>query len=75
MLSNFDSAVKVETDPGEDGVLTAGDTIEYNMNVTNTGNTCLMGVRVMDDGMASIECKARYPGKWGLYWTIISVVA
>lgn len=51
-----------ETDPGEDGVVNAGDPIEYNMNVTNTGNTCLMGLRVMDKGMASIQCDAWYPG-------------
>lgn len=68
MPSNYDSVVTAKTKPGGDGVLNAGDTIEYNMNVTNSGNTCLMDVRVMDVGMASIECDAWYPGEWSLHW-------
>ena len=64
MPSNYDSVVTAKPELGEDGVLKAGDTIKYNMDVANSGNTCLMGVKVMDYGMESIACDAWYPGEW-----------
>lgn len=51
-----------ETDPGEDRFLSAGDVIEYSLDVTNTGNTCLKDVSISDEGM-SIDCDVRYTGE------------
>lgn len=73
-LSHYDSVVMADTNRGEDGVLNAGDTIEYTMNVTNTGNTCLVGVLVTNDGIGSIECDAWYPGKLGVSLPVVVCV-
>lgn len=54
-----------DTDLGEDGVLNAGDVIEYSLDVANTGNTCLMDIHVKDDTM-SVGCDVWYRGE-GVY--------
>lgn len=51
-----------DTDLGEDRVLNAGDVIEYSLDVTNTGNTCLMDIHVSDDTM-SVGCDVWYRGE------------
>lgn len=52
-----------EISKGEDGVLNAGDGIEYRMDVTNAGNTCLMDVQVDDGGLTTIPCHTEYAGQ------------
>lgn len=53
-----------DTDLGEDGVLNAGDVIEYSLDVTNTGNTCLMDIHITDDTM-SVGCDVWHRGRAG----------
>jgi uncharacterized repeat protein (TIGR01451 family) len=56
---------KIVTDVGGDGadgsVDAVGDTIEYEITVTNTGNTNLSTVDVTDDLVASLSCTPTVP--------------
>lgn len=47
---------------GEDATLNAGDAIEYGMEVTNTGNTCLVDVDVRDSEAGTLHCPVSYAG-------------
>ncbi|CAM9249880.1 unnamed protein product, partial [Hapterophycus canaliculatus] len=58
-VSSIEIATEAEVDPGEDRFLKAGDLIEYKLDVTNTGNTCLIDVSVGDGGM-SVQCDVLY---------------
>ncbi|CAM9230892.1 unnamed protein product [Scytosiphon promiscuus] len=58
-VSSIQIVSAAEVNPGGDGLLCAGDVIEYSLDVTNTGNTCLMNVSISDEGM-SIECDVWY---------------
>lgn len=63
LLVNYCSVITSENFPGEDDVLNAGDVIEYSMEVSNTGNTCLQEVNITDNGMATVTCGVAYTGR------------
>lgn len=41
---------------GTDGVVNAGDTVLYSFTVTNTGQTCLAVLSVLDDNAGDVNC-------------------
>lgn len=46
-----------QPDMGENGILEAGDSITYQIDVSNTGNTCLQKLAISDLLMGpSISC-------------------
>lgn len=51
-------------DLGEDGVLNVGDAVVYTFEVSNTGQTCLSAMSILDDNVGSVECPdLDMPGK------------
>lgn len=49
-------------DTGADGILNAGDKIDYSIAVTNIGSTCLTDVLVETKKVLNITCNAVYSG-------------
>lgn len=62
-----------DIDKGTDGVLNAGDNIEYIMEVTNTGSACLMDVTLKDEAMTTIACAVEYKG-WSTEFFLLPMV-
>lgn len=62
-IVHYPTVIMREIHKGDDGVLNAGDGIEYRMDVINTGNTCLMDVKVGDGGLTTIPCHTEYAGQ------------
>lgn len=52
-----DLSVKTGTvDSGTDSVVNAGDTVTYEFDITNTGDTCLAVTKIIDGNAGEVEC-------------------
>lgn len=57
-------------DRGADQIANAGDTVSLVYTITNTGNTCLRDVEVVDPSAGELLCSSEYSGECPrLGWT------